>query len=178
MDYEKKKIKDSDSEHESLVCFYDTNSVYAITIQPDNDHQRLSKKYSVYSRISNYYSDVFNCFDKENEDTFPYYFVMEVSEPKGSLQKGIGARLHHHGIVMFNNSDDILTYSLKTLREMNEMGRVHIKKIYDRDSFTNWWKYIHKQHVIPNARRILSNYTDGKLFVKDCFGKLVKDPDN
>lgn len=147
--------------HESLENYYDKTSNYAITIQPSDKLQFLQKVLSVNKRITSfrqYYRQVF-------EDDFSnYYFQIEISEPRGNLQKHIGGRLHLHGILMFESKSHIVDYLLKGLRQLLVDSRVTISKIDTIESFNNWWKYIHKQRLLPREFTTLSNYSSMKQY--------------
>lgn len=130
---------------------YEKNKYYALTIAPNNQKQFVNN--CPYARMIKFRSYMYNLCQ---EYKFPYYINMEISEPTGSLPtEGIGGRLHWHGIVQFRNNKEIRQFLFQSMYQLLKNARIEVTPINDKES---WWKYIHKQKLIPKEIKLLTNW--------------------
>lgn len=144
-----------------LAPYYVPNTWYAITICPDDIHQKTDKSCeNRYNRFRKYMVKEISQFELNNTDIS---LVIEISEPHGSQKKGyLGPRLHAHGIIKFNNRAGIQYFLLKGYHMLLHYNIVDIDTI---DDMSFWMKYCNKQHVLPQDRKI--NYHLMENVIKD-----------
>lgn len=140
---------------EKLQPKYKIDTYYAITIQPDDKIQFCGTDHMArINKFRQYYYSMFQDYKA------PYYINIEISEPLGSLpNKSVGPRLHIHGIIKFNTKKQILKFLLVQMHTILKQARLEISEINDK---TAWWKYIHKQKLLPKEYKTLSNYDTRK----------------
>lgn len=154
--------------HPSLENYYNHTHLFAVTIQPDDKLQCLNRNYTVASRFLKFRSFY---WDKLSTNIDDYYFVTELSEPRGNLHNHVGSRLHLHGYIWFESAYSLKRYLMKSLRLLLDNTRLTISKIETNESARNWWKYIHKQEILPDPAKIITSYTDSELF----YNKKIKE---
>lgn len=136
----------------------------SLSINPDDNWQFTSKPY--LDRIIKLRNKIRGIFLDSGYD---YYLVMEISEPRHTIQRGtIGYRLHFHGVVYMNDEPSVCKFLLETVYRLTRHCRVDIDTIADLD---DWLKYIHKQKLVPKKLKVISNY----LKITDCI-KVLKRP--
>lgn len=142
----------------SLTPKYNTTDYYALTIQPSDKLQYAGLAPSTrVIKFRQYFYSILQAF------CMPYYFVIELSEPYGSLQQGhIGSRIHLHGIIKFKSDNQIKNFLLSHQYTILRQSRLEISKINDKKS---WYKYIHKQNLISKEMSVLTNW-DPEEFMK------------
>lgn len=141
--------------------FYRVNELYAITICPDDIRQKVDRGCdNRYNRFRKYINKISERLLLHNVDN---YFVIEISEPRGPMKKGyLGPRLHVHGVISFRNRRAIQNFLCKELYNILGYNMVEIDTIKD---VKIWQKYIEKQHILPEDRKI------GNIMIKSYYGE-------
>lgn len=126
---------------------------YAITINPNNDHQYICtaqrERHSWKERLSSFTSYWQSYFEKKlTLYDIDYYLHIEVAE-KLSDKKNVRKhckinRLHFHGKIRFRTVDAINQFLLIELMLLRSYSTVEIKPIKD----TGWEKYCTKQEYL------------------------------
>lgn len=132
-----------DVKPKSLTCnnLYERGKYYAVTVNPDDQHQYCGKPDRI-QRVRNMYYDTMVSWAQYKID---YKFYTEISEPK-MINGGIGPRVHLHGWVKFNSNKGIKKFLCDELYKLSRGGIVDIDTI---DDLVIWEKYITKQqHII------------------------------
>lgn len=132
-------------------CFYKKNTWYAITINPQDQHQYFGKEQR-FNAFKNFWNTQFLTFPSMKID---YHFNIELSEPQKLMHNSGGPRLHMHGIIRFNTNHSIFKFLLNVLGELNKYGIIDIDTISD---MKYWLAYITKQeHIFKCSKPILTN---------------------
>lgn len=123
--------------------YYKIGVPYSVTVQPDDHHQY----YESGVRLKQFR-------DKMAEvmlaNTCCYNFVIELSEPHGSiLRHHSGARLHMHGIILFENISELAHYLMYDQARWCKCGRLEVDTITDMDV---WIGYMKKQNIIKHRK--------------------------
>lgn len=121
---------------------YYTPGVYEVTINPKC--QRLSEPNRGY-KVS---IDIATSLDNL---VYPYYFIMELSEPHFEIPiKSEGPRWHCHGCIMLRNNSDVYSFLNSGMRSILQGTSVYIKKITEVGRFEQWNTYCNKMRVVTN----------------------------
>ena len=131
---------------------YNKNTPYAITIQPDDKHQYFRSPTRM-DKFKNYINEFLLSLPTVKID---YYFVIELSEPIGTVTSQ-GPRLHAHGVIYMNSNHSVYKFLLDIMPIWLTSARLEISKLND---VSYWVNYIHKQQHIFKKTKPLSNYVD------------------
>lgn len=141
------------SEKLKLDLKYKKNTVYAVTIQPDDKHQYFRSP----TRFSKFLDHMNSLLVPLISSKIDFYFIIELSEPIGTVT-GQGSRLHLHGVINLKATESVYRFLLNHLSDFLLCGRLEISEVHDLDA---WWTYIHKQKTIfKNHDNTLSNFLD------------------
>jgi len=125
-------------------CFYLVDTVYSITINPENRYQYFLKPDRIKLCKKTVESLLYSGSGVLHNITYTLH--MEISEPRGALKNGYdGARLHFHGIVSFPHKSDILYFLMVVQRMLCKIGNIKIDTCPDIEV---WHKYCAKQKLL------------------------------
>lgn len=121
--------------------FYLIGTLYAVTLNPCDVHQYILKP-DRKTKIKTLYREILetcNC---------RYHFKMEFSEPFGMrLKDYYGPRLHMHGLIRFDNKEQLHDFLFKTFHLLCKYGTLDIDICNDPSV---WMEYINKQKIIKD----------------------------
>jgi len=121
--------------------FYSIGTLYAVTLNPCDVHQYILKP-DRRTKIKTMYREILDTCNCK------YHFKLEFSEPRGMRVKDyFGPRLHFHGIMRFDNKEQVYEFLNKTFHLLCKYGTVDIDICND---LTVWLEYINKQKVIKD----------------------------
>lgn len=141
----------------TIEIFYKPDTLYAITIAPNDQNQFLKKDIThrtfcdTKCRIDMVYKHLKRKLYKY-EGSLNFLLHLDISEPK-VINKNL-PRLHWHGIFSFNNNEDILYWLLEILPDLHLIGIIDIDSI---DDIKHWEKYCKKYDHITNVIPIKNN---------------------
>lgn len=153
------KSEDIVNDMEVKEPFYQTNTWYSITVNPDDTHQDAFNSYYP-TRIATVY-DFFleHMIDLDNNGV-KFSFSMDVSEPHTNLRKNsIGPRIHFHGRIYFRTTQHIMFFLLKWIPEMMLYSLVDIDTCRDIKIWDNYCKKYLKYFVIDDGSKYWSKPT-------------------
>lgn len=124
-------------------------NVYALTINPSDDFQHFTsanQTHEANNRLESFKTD----FRKLLDRVFEYHsvvMVVEISEPITGRQKPKQARprLHAHGLIQFDDNEDIRDFLLNVAPELAAVCSYSVKPIGD---LGKWDTYCHKQQFL------------------------------
>lgn len=122
--------------------FYKTNTLYSITLNPNDAHQGHLKGGS-HGRLVEVKSQVWTVLNKYPD--IYYILHLDISEPL-KISKNF-PRVHFHGVVMFPTNKAIQIWLLDTLRVLGNWCNIDIDTI---DDVSLWEKYCKKYDTITN----------------------------
>jgi len=121
--------------------FYLIGTLYAVTLNPCDVHQYILKP-DRKTKIKTLYREILetcNC---------RYHFKLEFSEPRGMRVKDyFGPRLHFHGLIRFDNKEQLHDFLFKTYHMLCKYGSLDIDICNDPSV---WMDYINKQKIIKD----------------------------
>jgi len=142
----------SDHNLKTQSCFYNTNVLYSITLNPHNNHQFHGHE-KRYRRFRNYMYQ--NLLSLHGE----YEIFIEYSEPRGMQVQGrTGPRLHAHGTLLFKSKKDLAHFLMTDYYKLLRWTSVDIDICSDPKV---WYNYCTKQKLHKSVR--LSNYIQGGI---------------
>lgn len=148
--------------------------VYAFTINPDDDHQYLTKrKQSVgdFDRLK----ESFNCFYKLlNEwviDGIQYRLQQDISLPgiRGKrMTRNQYPRIHYHGYLWFPGPEAIEQFLVYHLPALSLVALWDIDTITD---FPHWNMYCNKSRILKGCRYFSTLHYDNTDHIKEDWEK-------
>lgn len=128
---------------ESIEVFYKPDTIYEITINPEDNWQYEGEPLRV-SRFTN----TVNLIKGALTDNTFYYLVPEISECRNSNPYSTHyPRIHYHGIILIKSVQEFL---LQTITKIRKIGSFQINN-YRPDY---WPKYIAKQRQYIELKKI------------------------
>lgn len=148
-----------DSEQKPLLT-YENNTVYEITITPDDKHQFFHKRDRLVLFAMTMQGFFRQCFDRYD---IKYELYLELSEPvslsRVARNKSVASRLHFHGTIKFPSLLSVGNFLLHSQYSLTRHSDIQINPFR-----TEWIPYITKQNKImmelcKHNRKIPYRYT-------------------
>lgn len=130
--------------------FYKLNTLYAITINPDDKHQCFSFPY--VQRMQECRKHMYDILQTSVKG-FHYELYMEISEPTHQYNDSGYPRVHYHGTIRFDTKESLRWWLLDKVRSFAHWTQTKVKNITDKDG---WFDYCTKQYWL-NEMKPLSN---------------------
>lgn len=130
--------------------FYEKNTHYAVTINPEDKFQYFGTP----ERFKKFRSLMYELFLSLTQQHIAYKFVIELSEPRNN-KYGSGPRYHVHGWILFKSNRSIWQFLDNTFYRWTRIGHVDIDTIKD---LVDWETYMTKQsHIFKSVNTVLSS---------------------
>jgi len=131
-----------DSSDDAPELYYVVGKPYAITVNPEDGYQ-FNDKPDRLSKFVNYMNELF--LSSLNMYGIAYEIYTELSEPKEVKYKAGGSRLHCHGVIQFNSTDQVRNFLLHSQYKISQVGQTLYKEVTDGKG---WNDYCLKQQKI------------------------------
>lgn len=125
---------------------YEINTIYEITINPDNKHQfpyndlRIKKCREIVKLIM-------------EKNTWDYHLKTELSEPHYGGDSYI-SRVHFHGVIKFNTNEEIKYFLTTQINHLMKITNICINAFRPQE----WLEYIKKQqHLFSKQEKQIAN---------------------
>lgn len=161
---------------QKMELFYKKNTIYSITINPDDKHQYYGSLNRL-EKVRGFVYEQLLCLRGYHID---YSIYMELSEPKSNAynkvtkrqQSPSGPRYHYHGIIGFRSTLSVRRFLDTVMYNLSRWC------IYDIDSIGDasiWKKYCKKQQHIIKQPPLTNLVDDVSLWRSPVKGESDKD---
>ncbi len=131
---------DGRAKEEEETVFYQSDTLYEITINPRGQHMRMIPK----NRLRSIYASLKEHLESY-EGILEYELYPEISEPRyGNIDRGSEPRVHYHGTIRFYKDIDVGEFLYIHLYKLKKYADYCINAY--REDY--WPKYCKKQEVI------------------------------
>lgn len=144
------------------VCkdMLDLDTTYAITINPNDEHQYFGDRDNRLEKVCTYMQN----FHLTKIANMEYILYPEISTPSGAV-KGQCTRIHFHGVIKFTTYESLSKWYITAYNRLVKVAMVKVKPI---DNIDKWTKYYQKNNVVMSALCKLARINE---FLSDTQGR-------